>query len=267
MKNGHFQEPGRLLPLIALLWLCLAATVTHAGESRDPAISIIIDDIGYRNVDDVEALELPGPVTYAIMPHSPLALRMSELAAAGGKEILLHLPMEAVEQDKNRYLGPGALTLDMNETQFISMLNDNLKAVPNVIGVNNHMGSLLSVHGERMRWLMRYLHLQRKFYVDSLTVSGTVASDAARDHGVPYLKRDVFLDNLQDPDYIEAQFDELLAIARRRGTALGIGHPHPETIAVLKRRLAGVQQHGIRLISLMEMLGRRRRDEAAVSLY
>ena len=263
MQYGYHQNPAKLILLILSLAVAGPAAADRPGQ---PAISIIIDDIGYRNVDDISALELPGPVTYAIMPHAPLARRMSELAASSGKTVLLHLPMEAAGADNNRHLGPGALTLDMNETQFISMLSDNLESVPNVIGVNNHMGSLLTVHGERMRWLMRFLRLQRIFYVDSVTASGTAAGEAARDQGVPYIQRDVFLDNIKDRAYIDGQFDELIKIARRRGTALAIGHPHPETIEVLKARLEAIHEIGISQISLKEMLVRRSRVQPALSL-
>lgn len=264
MRKGYFQAPGPLLLLLLSLTLPGPAS---AGETADPAISIIIDDIGYRNVDDLNALDLPGPVTYAIMPHAPLALKMSELAALSGKEVILHLPMEAVEEEMNRFLGPGALKLDMKENQFISSLSDSLKSVPNAVGVNNHMGSLLTMHGEQMQWLMHYLRVQRIFYVDSVTSSGSVASAAASDNDVPYLKRDVFLDNVQDRSYIDSQFNELVRIARRKGTAVAIGHPHPETIEVLKGKLGRLHEYGIRLISLKEMISHHHRDKTRISLH
>lgn len=242
-----------------LLWLpalFLAVTSVHADPSL-PAISIIIDDIGYRHVDDANALALPGPIAYAIMPHSPHAKKMSQLAAGAGKDIILHMPMEALERDKNRYLGPGALRQDMDETRFIATLVHNLRSVPNIIGVNNHMGSLLSADHVRMGWLMSYLRTRRMFYVDSVTTSESVAAQTAGSLDVPYLRRDVFLDNTLDRVAINARFDELIGVARRKGIAIAIGHPHPETVAVLSARLADLEREGIRLISLKEMVSRR----------
>lgn len=222
-----------------------------------PVISIIIDDIGYRNVEDLKALELPGPVTYAVMPHAPLTRKISEIVKDSGKNILLHLPMEAMDNDKNAYLGPGALKLDMNEVQFISTLSKNLRSIPDAIGVNNHMGSLITMQAEQMEWLMSYLNIRKIFYVDSMTNTNTVASDIAREKNVPILKRDVFLDNLRDKKYIEQQFRRLISIARINGTAIAIGHPHPETIEVLKYNLNHLNEFGVRLISISEMLNAR----------
>jgi len=53
-----------------------------------PAISIIIDDIGYRSQEDLRAIGLPGKVAVAIMPHSPYARQMAALANELDKDIL-----------------------------------------------------------------------------------------------------------------------------------------------------------------------------------
>lgn len=245
------------LPFYHFSVLCLLAAFSlsaPAGPSVSPVISIIIDDIGYRHIDDQNAVALPGPIAYAIMPHSPHAVEMSELANRSGKDIILHLPMEAVEESNNRFLGPGALLQDMNEAQFITMLVYNLRAVPNIVGVNNHMGSLLSTDKEKMNWLMAYLDIRNIFYIDSVTTGHSVAALAARNRNVPYLRRDVFLDNSTLSEDIDAQFTELVRIAKRKGSAIAIGHPHPETINVLSAKLVKLDEYGVRLISVKEMV-------------
>jgi hypothetical protein len=218
-----------------------------------PAISIIIDDIGYRHRDDLRAMALPGPIAYAIMPHSPHGLKMSRLASNNGKVVLLHLPMQAIAAEKNKFLGPGALRLDMARQQFINTLEINLRSLPDAIGVNNHMGSLLSRHPGHMQWLMQSLSNNNKFYLDSLTSGQSVARMAARAEQVPYLERDVFLDNQRNEEYIQSQFNELIRLAKLNGKAIAIGHPHPETIQVLSRNLVQLEKLGVRLIGLVEM--------------
>ena len=242
--------------IITLLTFLLLIS-THdviANHLSSPVISIIIDDLGYRNVDDINALKLPGPITFAIMPHSPNSLKVSALARQSDNNIILHLPMEAVENEKNRFLGPGALKVEMSENEFISTLSKNIHSIPNIIGVNNHMGSLLTKHTEQMEWLMDYLSLQKIFYVDSLTSSETVANYVAHKKNVPYLKRDIFLDNFRDREYINKQFKELVTIAKRKGSAIAIGHPHPETIEVLNDNLRRLDEYGVRLINLKDMI-------------
>lgn len=250
MKHG-----SRLVRIFSLLALSLTINSVLAAHFNSPVISIIIDDIGYRHIDDQNALELPGPVTYAILPHAPLSLKLSQIARKSGKSVILHLPMEAIENDKNRFLGPGALRLEMNESEFIDTLSENIQSLPDIVGVNNHMGSLITMQNLQMEWLMEYLKIRNIFYVDSLTNSETVASDIAQEKNVPILRRDVFLDNNQDIAYISAQFDELVRIARLKGMAIAIGHPHPETIEVLRNKLPSLlRDHGVKLISLSDML-------------
>lgn len=265
MKKGTFHESIRI---ISFLLLSVTSALVSAGHVTSPVISIIIDDIGYRNVDDLKALELPGPITYAVMPHAPLSSKISQIIQNSGKSILLHLPMEALDDKKNVYLGPGALKLEMNEVQFISTLSKNLRSIPDAIGVNNHMGSLMTMQTEQMEWLMTYLQLRNIFYVDSMTNNNTVASDIASKKNVPVLRRDVFLDNSRDKKYIESQFKRLVDIAKINGTAIAIGHPHPETIEVLMYSLDNLEEYGVSLIGISEMLSARHNNQIPrLSLY
>lgn len=255
MNSGRRSPYG----VAALLLLTLAVSASPARADQPvrgdiPWISIIIDDLGYRRNEDLEAIELPGPLAYAILPHSPHATIMSELANRNGKEVLLHLPMEALEQDKNRFLGPGALTLNMSRQKFLATVRDDLHSFPNIIGVNNHMGSLLTRIPGYMEWLMHYLRHSGKFYIDSMTIGSSVANGIARENHVPSMRRDVFLDNIRSMSYINNQFDELIAIARHKGYAIAIGHPHPETLAVLANRLRTLDAYGVKLVSLSRML-------------
>jgi len=240
---------------LALLLLISISFITHPVSAEQPTISIIIDDIGYRHQDDLMSLTLPGPVAYAILPHAPHTQKMAQLASIRNKEILLHQPMQAME--KNEYLGPGALTLNMSQEEFLQTLNINISAVENLIGINNHMGSLLTRHPGHMQWLMETMKSNGQFYVDSLTSDDSVASRLAKENNIPYLTRDVFLDNKLDEKYIRGQFMELVKVAKRKGSALGIGHPHPATTAVLSKVLKDVQKYGVKIISLKSLIKKR----------
>jgi len=237
---------------------CLSFFVISPSYAEDinssPTISIIIDDIGYRIHEDTSAIALPGPVAYAIMPHSPHAVTMSRLASQQGKIVLLHLPMEAEHKEQNQFLGPGALTLNMNREQFNHTLNMNLRSIPDAIGVNNHMGSLLTRYPGHMEWLMESLSSKRIFYIDSVTSEQSVTRQIAMEKKVPYLRRDVFLDNYRNKHYIQQQFDELIKVAKRKGRAIAIGHPHTETIEVLTKNLQQLEKYGVQLVSLKELV-------------
>lgn len=227
--------------------------MAHAAQPP-PAVSIIIDDIGPALRPGQRAIGLPGPVAFAFLPHTPHSVTLAELAAQRDKEVLLHLPMQAIQDGP---LGPGAVTLDMDRVQFSKAVAAALAAIPHRSGVNNHMGSLLTQHPGHMTWLMQDLKQRGDlFFVDSRTSAQTVAEQMAQEQGVPVLRRHVFLDHDPTPQAVEAEFERLLALARRQGEAIAIGHPYPSTLDVLERRLPALAEQGIELISLQEMLAR-----------
>jgi len=248
------MRPWGLL-LAALLLLPFGPVAAVGGE---PVVSIIIDDLGDRLNAGHRVIALPGPVACAFLPHVAHTSRLAREAHAAGKEVLLHLPMETVE---GRNPGPGALTLHMDHAEFLSAIDANLQAVPHVVGVNNHMGSLLTRHPGHMTWLMRELKARGGlFFVDSRTSAETVAEQMAQENGVPALRRHVFLDHDPSPAAVNAAFDRLITLARHDGAAVAIGHPYESTLRVLEARLPTLQAQGIRLISLSQMLAARKAE-------
>jgi polysaccharide deacetylase 2 family uncharacterized protein YibQ len=217
-----------------------------------PHIALIIDDIGDNLHLGLRAVRLPGKVTCAFLPHTTYARRLAVSAHKRNKEVMLHLPMES---EVGKAPGPGALTLDMTRDEFIQTIDADLDAIPYASGVNNHMGSLMTQHPGDMRWLMQEINRHGDlFFVDSRTTEYTVAQQVARESGIPNVRRDVFLDNVQDPAAIAAQFARFIALAKHRGTAVAIGHPHPTTLSFLEKQLPKLREEGIELVSVSELI-------------
>ncbi|HHH39087.1 MAG TPA: divergent polysaccharide deacetylase family protein [Sedimenticola sp.] len=241
------------LPWLSLL-ICLYGT-TAAAQGR-PVVSLIIDDMGNDRALGEAAVSLGRDVTYAFLPHTPHARRLAERAYAAGSEVLLHLPMEPLAGGG---AGPGSLSRWMSRERFLRTLEADLAAVPHAIGLNNHMGSLLTRDRLAMEWLMARVRERQLLFVDSRTTSETVAEATAQEYGIPHTRRNLFLDNDRDPRAIERQFASLLQLAAARGSAVAIGHPYPETIAVLRRLLPGLAARGVELVPvsrLVELQGR-----------
>ncbi len=234
---------------------CGAFTPAWGAEPDRAVISIIIDDLGNVRSEGLRALELRGALTYSFLPHTPFAARLARLASVLGKEVMLHLPMEAAFP---RRLGPGGLTLAMDREALRRTLFASLAAVPNARGVNNHMGSALTREPAHMGWLMDALSQHGELYfVDSRTTSDSVAMGTASRTGVPATARDVFLDHDREPDAVAAQLRTLYARARASGSALGIAHPYPETMAVLEHELARLSRRGVELVPVSRLIGAR----------
>ena len=247
MGRARVHRLTLLLLLLGLSW-----PAWSAGKPPQPVIAIIIDDMGNHGGWGEAALTIPGPVTYAFLPHTPHARRLALKAHALKKEVMLHLPMQSHEGNP---LGPGALTLHMTEAAFKRTLLDDLNAIPYARGLNNHMRSLLTRHPGAMAWLMQGMRARGElFFVDSRTTLETVARQLALEYGVPSASRDVFLDNDRSPRAIARQLEQLVKRARRQGYAIGIGHPYPETTQVLSEQLGTLQSQGVRLIPASEMI-------------
>ncbi|WP_290633666.1 divergent polysaccharide deacetylase family protein, partial [Aquisalimonas sp.] len=221
-----------------------------------PAATIVIDDMGDRPLEGQRVADLTVPVVCAFLPHTPHAPRQARACHRAGKDVMLHLPMEALNGGE---LGPGGVTLDMTPERFRDVVEENLDAIPHVAAVNNHMGSLLTQHPGHMTWLMEILaEAGGLLFLDSRTSPDTVGKQMAREADLPALERDVFLDHYRDPEAIDRQLRLLLRQARRDGTAVGIGHPYPETLDVLEERLEELADaYGVELVGLEELYGRR----------
>jgi len=260
----RLRIPASLLPASFLLLLLVApVAVVKAQQSEeavhgdDIVISIIIDDLGNQLAAGERAVKLPGALTYAFLPHLPHSPRLAELANGQHKEVMLHLPMEA---DSGKLLGPGGLTQIMSEQQFKNEMRRSINAVPHVRGFNNHMGSLLTKNPQRMAWVMQMAMFRDDLYfVDSRTTSDSVALQEAEKRGIRGAKRDVFLDYEKDnEEIVRHQLKLLIERARKKGTALAIGHPYRDTLKVLEAWLPTLKKQGVRLVSVSDLISIRK---------
>ena len=202
---------------------------SHA-QSHQGKLAIIIDDIGYNLQHGRKIAELPIPITLAVLPFTPHGKFLAELGHQQGKEIMLHTPMSNEHQLP---LGPGALTNEVSQSLLVNILDQNLTNIPHVKGVNNHMGSQLTQNAEVMGWLMSYLKSRQLYFVDSRTTHKTQALNQAKAHHLPSRKRDVFLDDIRNITHIRKQLRIAIELAKTQDGTIAIGHPYPETLAVL----------------------------------
>jgi len=234
---------------VALVLLLMAT----AGAADNPRIAIIIDDLGYSLTDGMRAISLPGPVAYAVLPGTPRAATLAEYAHEQGKEVLLHLPLQANNDDGKDE--PDSIELDMSQAQVERTFDVALASVPHAIGVNSHRGSLLTRHPGHMQWLMQAIsEHQQLFFVDSFTTHQSVALQLARENGVQAIKRDVFLDPDTDPETVANEFERMKQLARQRGAVVAIGHPYSATLELLEQELPTLEEQGFELVRISELV-------------
>ena len=224
--------------------LCISCT------ARASQIALIIDDMG-NNRQDSLAFALPTNVAFAILPNKPLSKAFSKRAAAQQREVMLHMPMESLagnNQEKN------VLLSNMRPHQIVQTLKAALSSVPHAVGVNNHMGSRLTQLTLPMSVMMEFLYTQGLFFVDSRTTKYSKAELIAKKNGVLSTKRNVFLDHTPSTKQIDIQFQRLLRLSKKHGYAVGIAHPYPQTLKYLKEHLNSLQQQGVELVKLSDLV-------------
>ncbi|MDY6973673.1 MAG: divergent polysaccharide deacetylase family protein [Thermodesulfobacteriota bacterium] len=198
-----------------------------------PKIAIIIDDLGYDLDMASSFIKLDLPLSISVLPSAPFTDVIVKEANREGRELILHLPMEP-RNYPHVDPGPGTLLLSMTDQSIRMVLDQDIAQIKGARGVNNHMGSSFTENRDKMLLVLRELQERNLFYVDSRTTSGAVGYELAREIGLSAARRNVFLDNDPVPGAIKIQMERLLSKARHSGTAIGIGHPHKETLEMLE---------------------------------
>jgi polysaccharide deacetylase 2 family uncharacterized protein YibQ len=228
-----------------------SAIKSEMPSQPSPKLAIVIDDVGNNRILGQRIVDLPAAITVAILPHRTFSELLANNAHQVGKEVILHSPMANLS---NKSLGKGALTPHQNEAEFRQALSESIHAVPHLVGINNHMGSLLTQQSTKMKWVMDTLKKENLFFIDSLTTAKSVAWKEAKKQQIPYAIRNVFLDNDKSEAALQKQFDQAIKQAKRNGHAILIGHPYKETSAFLVRGLAQLKAEGIDVVSVSTLL-------------
>ena len=221
---------------------------TAPGAHR---LAIIIDDCGQWPKTERALIALPVPITLSVMPQERYTHVIAQEAAAAGKGVMLHLPMEP---QANIDPGPGKITTAMSDDAIAAQTAADVAAVPLAKGVNNHEGSKATSDERVMTAVARALAPSGLFFIDSRTSAQSVAQAAASAAGMRTAARDVFLDNVDSVDAVERQLDAAADDAQRNGSAIAIGHPREATLAALSAMIPALQRRGITFVLASDLV-------------
>ncbi|MGA2401052.1 MAG: divergent polysaccharide deacetylase family protein [Syntrophobacteraceae bacterium] len=215
-------------------------------------VSIVIDDFGPDLGVAKQFASLPFPVTMSVLPHQAHSREIAELAHRKGREVILHLPMEPLDSRENP--GRGALLLSMSGDEIRRNISAALDTSPYFDGVNNHMGSRMTRDVQIMKTVLLELKGRDLFFLDSMTTNESKGWKVAMELKMPTLKRDVFLDDNPSADAVRSQISRLVKIAKVRGTALAIGHPHEATLKALQEVAGHFREEGIEVVAARDLM-------------
>ncbi len=217
-------------------------------------VAIIVDDIGLSLVPVKMFLSLDQPITFSIIPGLEHSMDAAGMVHERHREIMLHMPMEPLNYPQEN---PGELSLmvSMNPEEIRTRVDELLKLVPHIAGVNNHMGSRFTQDREHVSVVLEELKKRKLFFIDSLTANHSVAYDESLRLGIKTGKRDIFLDNIDQEASIIEQIDKLIRLAKRRGYAIAICHPKESTVKALQDSMEKFRSQGIEIVPVSELIG------------
>ncbi|MBF0401023.1 MAG: divergent polysaccharide deacetylase family protein [Magnetococcales bacterium] len=231
-------------------------------DGRFHTLALIIDDLGYNLPIAQGIMALSADLTLAILPRLPHSRQIARMGKQTGREMLLHQPMEPQRYPQTNP-GPGAILASMERADMQAVLRTNLDLFPEVVGINNHMGSRLTEQSDAMDAVMAVLSEKKLFFIDSRTSDSSVGFARAMANQVPSAVRHVFIDNVPEEGAILRQLAQLEHMAHKPGNAIGIGHPYRETLTALQHWLPTLAHKGIHLVRVSRLI----RPAMARALY
>lgn len=215
-------------------------------------VSIVIDDLGPNIEIARQFASLPFPVTLSVLPFQAHSSQIANMAHREGREVILHLPMEPLSSRENP--GRGAVLVSMSPGEIRRNVRAALDTSPFFDGVNNHMGSLVTQNTRVMKTILFQLKERGLFFIDSMTTSKSKGWKVARQMRVPTFRRDIFLDDNLSADAIRSQIAKVVKIAKIRGAALAIGHPHEVTLRSLQGAAAYFRKEGVEIVAVHDLV-------------
>ncbi len=232
--------------LLGLHNLAPAYATVLAEHPAGPKLALVIDDIGFSRPVAQRFLDLHIPLTFSILPRLPLSTQLARSIHSQSHEIMLHQPMEPLQADIDP--GPGAIYVNDSNERVARIMAENIASLPHLTGANNHMGSRFTQDRQKVHQALGVICKQGLYFIDSLTTMRSQAYRSARHLHMPTLQRDLFLDPVANA---ETTFRQLCRLKRRaciHGSALGIGHPYPETLLGLQRFIQCNGHKGVNLV-------------------
>ena len=196
--------------------------------TKRPRLAIIIDDVGTKTqVEAIKSLHIP--LTMSFLPPSKARPNTPKLAKLEDM-YMVHLPMEAMNWSAEE---PNTLRIHDSQSVISARIKEIKELFPKVHYINNHTGSKFTANEVAMNRLIFALNANHIHFIDSRTTAQTQAPKVMKNFGFEYVSRDVFLDHHMDKPYVLEQIKKAIAVAKKKGTAIAIGHPHKNTLQAL----------------------------------
>ena len=174
---------------------------TSVQAEEKPKLAIVIDDFGSDRHGVEEMLNLKIPLTVAVLPGCEFTAEDAHKAHEHGHEVILHMPMENQTYMPESYYGPVLIKNTFSPQEAQKTINEAIDQIPNCKGLNIHMGTGVSRNSKLITVIMEEAKSKDLYFLDSRTIEGSVCDECAKNTGVKFYGRDVFLEPPGYPNY------------------------------------------------------------------
>jgi len=236
-----------------------ARPVKAIADNPDaPRIAIVVGGLGISATNTGDALKrLPGPVTLAFMPYGSDVERQISLARGGGHEVLLQIPMEPFDYPDNDP-GPQTLLTSLDAGQNVDRLHSLMARARGYVGVGNFMGSRFSASEQSLGPVLKEAAKRGLIYFDDGSAPRSLASQIAGASSLSFAKSDVAIDAVPSAAEIDRALGRLEAMARERGSAVGMASALPISIDRIVRWAKAAEARGVLLVPITAVVAKAR---------
>jgi polysaccharide deacetylase 2 family uncharacterized protein YibQ len=228
------------------------------GNPDAPRIAVVVGGLGISATNTGDALKrLPGPVTLAFMPYGGDIERQITIARGGGHEALLQIPMEPFDYPDNDP-GPQTLLTSLDGGQNVDRLQSLMARARGYVGIVNFMGSRFSASEQALAPVLRETAKRGLIYFDDSSAQRSMASQIAGANNVLFAKSDVAIDAVPSAVEIDRALARLEAMARERGSAVGMAGALPISIDRIARWAKAVESRGFVLVPITGIVAKAR---------
>jgi len=154
--------------------------------------------------------------------------------------------------------GPQTLLTSLDASQNVDRLQSLMARARGYVGVANFMGSRFSASEQALAPVLRETAKRGLIYFDDGSAPRSLAGQIAGGNSLPFAKSDVAIDTVPTAAEIDRALGRLEALARDRGTAVGMASALPLTIDRLARWAKAAEARGVQLVPITAVVAKTR---------
>ena len=221
--------------------------------ARGTRVAIVIAGLGLSQTGTQHAVKtLPPEVTLAFAASGNSLARWVQEGRRAGHEVLLQVPFEPFDYPTNNP-GPDTLLVSRNSAANLENLHKSMARMSNYTGIMNYMGARFLSDAKALEPVMRDVGKRGLLFLDDGSSARSQTGTLAKTLGVDHAFGDLQIDGTVSTDAILKKLDELERIARRNGTAIGVGFAFDETIDAVTKWSEEATGRGVEIVGVASL--------------